>query len=315
MAKAICRPIPPSSEHTDMTKRPNFFILGAPKCGTTSLAQWLSENPRIYMSPIKEPHYYNRDLNYRIIREEQRYLDLFANAEEKHLAIGEGSVWYLYSQEAVANILKDIPEAKFIICLRNPVDMAYSLHGQMMWSGYENITDFRTAWRAGNRGEKRKKVPRVCKEPRFLLYGSACSLAQQTARLFEQVPRERVLPVFLDDMRNDPLGVYENALKFLNVPYDGETRFPVVNVASEQRLPRLHAAISVLYSARKNLHLPRLYAGMMFKPFIKWNIRPSTRAPIDSRMRNELYSYFRQDIYNLEQLLGRNLQAWKPNES
>src|SRR5210317_560697 len=115
--------------------KPNFFILGAPKCGTTSLAYWLSQHPNVYVSPDKEPLHYSTDFPASTPHSERSYLDLFAEATEQHIAIGEASVWYLRSKDAVANIENEIPEAKYIVMLRNPVEMAPSLHWQTVFNG------------------------------------------------------------------------------------------------------------------------------------------------------------------------------------
>ena len=115
--------------------RPNFFILGAPKCGTTSLATWLGAHPQVYMSPDKEPHYFNADDRHPGVSSLERYEQLFAGAGAEHAAVGEASVWYLYSKVAVANIEEYCQEPRYIVCLRNPVDMAHSLHEQQVVNG------------------------------------------------------------------------------------------------------------------------------------------------------------------------------------
>lgn len=126
-------------------KKPNFFIIGAPKCGTTSLAAWLAEHPQIFMSPIKEPQFFNKDVGFPM-KSLQAYEKLFKDASSGHIAVGEATVLYLYSKVAVRNILDYNPDAKFIVCLRNPVDMAYSLHEQWFFNGIEDIEDFKEAW-------------------------------------------------------------------------------------------------------------------------------------------------------------------------
>src|SRR6476620_1237476 len=120
-------------------KKPNLFILGAPKCGTTSMAYYLSQHPEIFVSPYKEPHYFNLDSEYRFTFSEKQYLENFKNATSFHKYLVDASVWYLYSKVAVDEILKYNPESKFIVMLRNPVDMFYSLHQQLLFSGIENI--------------------------------------------------------------------------------------------------------------------------------------------------------------------------------
>ena len=132
-------------------KEPNFFILGAPKCGTTALAQYLSDHPKVFMTDPKEPHHFNTDQNYGDFKDAERYRKLFQDAGPEHQCVGEASVWYLYSKDAVANIEATIGAPRYIAMLRNPVEMAASLHEQLVYSGNENITSFEKAWAAQER--------------------------------------------------------------------------------------------------------------------------------------------------------------------
>ena len=135
-------------------KKPNFFIIGAPKCGTTSLAIWLSSNPQVFMPAAKELHHFNTDDNHIITPNRVIYEQFFIGATQRHKAVGEASVWYLHSNVAVSNIEVYSPNSKYIVCLRNPVDMAYSLHEQHIFNGNEHILSFENAWRMN---EKRLK--------------------------------------------------------------------------------------------------------------------------------------------------------------
>lgn len=110
---------------TDTGQRPNFFILGAPKAGTTAMAQWLSEHPDVFMSAIKEPQFFNADHGGGFEGGLAEYLKLFAAASARHRVIGEGTVWYLYSRVAVKTILDVSPSARFLVMLRNPVDRSW----------------------------------------------------------------------------------------------------------------------------------------------------------------------------------------------
>lgn len=145
----------------------------------------------------------------------------------------------------------------------------------------------------------------------MLSYGPACSLGEQMSRLLGLVPKARVMPVLLDDVRDDPGRCYREVLRFLDVPDDGRSQFGVVNSAMELRFPRLEFLIHGLYVTRKRLHFPRTYIGLAFSPFKRWNVRPSTRPPLENDMRTELREYFMPDINVLERLLGRSLAAWK----
>ena len=170
-------------------KKPNFFILGAPKCGTTSLAAWLSQHPQVFMSPAKEPHHFNADHKNRGYKERSHYESLFSRAKDHHIAVGEASVWYLYSQVAVSLIEEYSPESRYIVCLRNPVDMAYSLHEQQLVSGNEHLNCFSEAWELSDQRLKANSVSRWCVEPSQLAYGEACKLGGQMERLYDRVPK------------------------------------------------------------------------------------------------------------------------------
>src|SRR5580658_6173851 len=121
-----------------MRGKPNFFILGAPKCGTTSLAAWLGRHLAIFIPATKEPNFFNTDDNREAIygvATLDAYEALFAAATAAQPAIGEASAFYLSSAVAVANILRYQPNARFIVMLCNPIDMAPALHAELLILG------------------------------------------------------------------------------------------------------------------------------------------------------------------------------------
>src|SRR5262245_29668254 len=127
-------------------RKPDFFIVGAPKCGTTAIFEYLAPHPEVFLAP-KEPHFFGSDI--RSIRQvnEAEYLKLFGSAENE-LRLGDASVFYFYSNVAPQEIREFSPDARIIISLRNPVDMVYSLHSQLVFSLEDEIEDFETALRA-----------------------------------------------------------------------------------------------------------------------------------------------------------------------
>src|SRR5271170_3647810 len=108
---------------------PEFFIIGAPKCGTTSLALYLARHRQIFIPTIKEPHYFLTDLRRPgRVSNQRSYETLFKRAGAHHRISGEASVFYLLSRAAVPNILCFNPHAKFIVMVRSPLEMVVSLH-------------------------------------------------------------------------------------------------------------------------------------------------------------------------------------------
>ena len=104
---------------------PNFFIVGAPKAGTSSLYAYLNEIPGIFMSPKKEPNYFSEntipnDHPIKPIRDKKKYLELFKGVKGEKI-IGEASTSYLADPEAPKLIHEACPDAKILISLRDPV--------------------------------------------------------------------------------------------------------------------------------------------------------------------------------------------------
>jgi hypothetical protein len=287
--------------------KPNFFILGAPKCGTTSLAAWLAEHPRIYMSPTKEPHYFNSD-HKRYLNSLEGYERLFADATENHLAVGEASVWYLYSTTAVPNVLAYNPVARFIVILRNPIDMAPSLHEELVFTGREDVVDFERAWELQEQRRRGENLPRMVVEPKFVQYRDLCSLGQQVERLLGLVPRERVKMILLEDVAKDPAAVYRDVLRFLGVPDDSRAEFAVLNQAKTRRWPGLLVVAWLVTSLKKLLGIERGF-GLWTRIDAKNRVeRP--RTAVSPQMRQTLRNAFAADIALLQRLIGRDLSCW-----
>src|SRR5260370_118878 len=92
------------SEEDMEIKSPDFFIVGAPRCGTTALYSYLRQHPDVFLPEYKEPHYFNTDMESGgAIRDQEKYLALFAPAKDKK-RIGEASVYYLSSEIAPPTI-------------------------------------------------------------------------------------------------------------------------------------------------------------------------------------------------------------------
>ena len=152
-------------------KHPNFFISGAPRCGTTALYTYLSEHPQIFMSEVKELNYFASDFpNVQKItfKSVDDYHKVFAKADERHLAVGEASPFYLFSQVAFQNMAAYNPAAKVILTLRHPVDFVESYHQLNLSLLREDEPDLAKAAQAsrvllfappvpGGRGARRKR--------------------------------------------------------------------------------------------------------------------------------------------------------------
>lgn len=259
------------------------------------------------MSPIKEPNYFNTDAGVVGRLTKAQYERLFDGANEKHQQIGEATTGYLRSSDAVPRILAYADDPKFIICVRNPIEMALSLHSERLKEGFETEPSFATAWHLQEDRKQGKRVPRLCLRKEALLYGSICSLGQQVERVYEIAGPHRVLVVILDDLKSDPEREFRRVLKFLALPDERRSRFPVENEA---------------------LYLPPLVAGALRVGALakkRLGIRKSTRAitvtrrllgqqavkpHVSPELMTELKEYFHKDVLKLSACLARDLMYW-----
>jgi len=219
-----------------MIKKPAFFIIGAPKCGTTSLYSWLKDHPDIFMPDKKEPHYFAQHLSDRYcrVRTEAEYLDLFSSASEKQIC-GEASVLYGFYPQSIKNILAFNRDAKIIYMVRNPVGMAQSYHQQLINNLEENVTDFEKAWNLQGRRQKGKKIPRTATDPDLLNYKEKCALGSHLKNIQATVPKGQLSIIRLEDMAKNPKETYQGILKFIGVGNDNRQDFQKENEAFSTR--------------------------------------------------------------------------------
>src|SRR6187455_3134082 len=113
---------------------PDFYIVGAPKAGTTSLYEYLAGHPDVFLPQRKELRYFGSDLAHRRRHElsEEEFLDHYAGAPSGR-QWGNAYVWYLYSRSAAAEIHAVRPDARIVVMLRDPVRALYALHSEFVF--------------------------------------------------------------------------------------------------------------------------------------------------------------------------------------
>lgn len=310
-----------------MTRKPGFFIVGAPKCGTTALYDYLSTHPQIYFPETKEPHFFSQDLS-RFgcgwVNGRERfgrtlslddYVRLYADVPTEKTVCGDASVMYLFSDVAVRNILEFNPNAKIVVMLRDPVDMAHALHSTWLKECIEDEPDFESAWRLQDERLAGRSLPpaRYCPEPVMLQYGQQCRLGEQVERVLDVVPRGQLQVYFFDDFVQSPASVYADILQWLDLPHDGRSEFPKVNahrVRPRSRLARIMKRppfpLNYLkFATRWTLH-HTLGPRQTWRMAESVTTRADERATLSEPFREELTEYFRSDQEKLAALLGRS---------
>lgn len=291
---------------------PNFFIVGAPKCGTTALAQYLGDHPAVVMSQPKEPHYFADDLpNYRDTADEGEYLAMFDGVGSDTRAVGEASVFYLYSQTAVGNISRFNPAARLIVMIRDPLEMLVSYHRQLRLVREEDVPLEEAISLQGDRAGGRH-LPRHCFEAAALQYTEVIRLGAQLTRLLETVARERVHIVVLDDFVADTRAEYRGVLEFLGIEDDGREEFPVVNPARGVRSSTLAAftertpqpLVRAVLGVKRALGLGDL--GVLDR-LRRTNAADANDESLSLPLRNRLREELADDVAVLAEIVGRDL--------
>ncbi len=300
-----------------MAVKPNFFIVGAPKCGTTALYEYLRPHPNIFMSEVKEPHFFARDLGtYPRIKTLEEYTEIFAETTENHLRVGEASVYYLRSSVAIPNIREFNPDAKIIAMFRNPVEMVYSLHSQLLWVAEERESNFETAWRLQERRSRGLDLPPGSRGSFLLQYAEVGRFGTQAQRLLSVFPPAQVKLILYDDFAASPQRVYDDIIEFLGVPHDNRADFPRINDNKRARLawlrnfarkppPALRTAVRRLKQAVGAEGVTAVKTKI-----VGLNTVREKRPPLSPAFRAELVEAFREEVALLSRLLHRDLSHW-----
>lgn len=294
-------------------RKPDFFIVGAPKCGTTAMQDYLSQHPEIYMPKRKELHFFGRDLRFSYERlVEKEYLSYFKNATNEK-RVGEASVWYLYSKLAAREIKEFNPCAKIIIMLRNPVDVLYSLHSQFLYGGNEDIIDFRVALAAEEDRKRGFRIPKTAYLIEGLYYSKVVRFSEQVNRYFDVFGRDSVFLIIFDDFESITVKVFKDTLRFLDVEAEFQPNFQIVNPNKKIRSefigknlilnpPRIFRTFKII--------VPRLIRESLLESVKRYNTKYERRPSLDPDLRKSLQMEFASEIESLSNLLGKDLTHW-----
>ena len=295
---------------------PDFVIAGDPRCGTTALYSYLSEHDQIFLPALKEPHFFAPELgDLRQVATHHDYISLFENAAASDVT-GEGSVWYLHSERAIAQLVRHRPDVRLVLMLRNPVDFLESVHQTLVLTQVQEMTDFEEAWRCSS------SLP--AGETQWLLdYRNLASFGAHLERLCRTIQRERVLIHTMQDLKVDPRSMYQETLNFLGVTDDGRRDFAPTN----ERIQFKSALVGRLLidppepirTIRKVLQRastsetssPLSVVARGARRIIRLNWESADESPISNELRREILNELRSDIDLAESILQRDLGSWR----
>jgi len=284
--------------------RPNFFVLGGMKCGTTTLHGLLAAHPHIFAAKEKDLRFFDDDTYYN--RGLDRYLRDHFRGAAGFKARGEATASYLASgRKARDRIRRDLgKDLRFVVMLRDPVKRA--------WSHYLHQCCDRIETESFERALELEPRRLPAGKPASTTYFLDGLYAHQLRVWFEAFPREHFLVLLTEDLAERPAAVARQAFAFLEVDPDVEFSPPSpANVGWTPRCPRLGAALNrrlkrfVPYSSRQRL-------GKLIN---RWISRPFEGAPtIDPASARALRRRYCDEILAVEEIIGRDLGKWRSDD-
>ncbi len=282
---------------------PNLFIVGAAKAGTTSLYEYLVQHPDIYMSPVKEPHYFsdvyrqnNKRLSRKPISDEKTYLSLF-EAVTNERVIGEASTSYFGNENAPSRIYAFNPKAKIIVMLRDPVERAYSYYLQRVREGGET---------GGFYEAVREQADRQSKEWRpYLDAGFYSKKIEKYKNLFG----DQIQLLIFEEFIREPIDSMARVFDFLEVD-TSITEHLSYGKHNPYRIPRNALASKLIRGS-----LPRRIGHFVFPDrfrrfFRESLLRPTEKPAMSDEAREFLISLYEEEVDRVQTMFGRPL-PWR----
>ena len=290
--------------------RPNLFLVGAPKCGTTALTRYLEAHPEIAAGDRKDLHFFGTDLDFRG-REPMGEADYLAHFPEGGSWVMDSGVWMLRSARAAAEIHVFDPDARIICMIRQPVDMMHALFTQLQLNGLgeEDLPDLAAALDAEPDRGAGRRIPDACGLGQALQYRAAVRYAEQIERYLAHFGPDQVRIILQDEFAADTAGTYREVLSWLGVDPSFSPDFRRVNTHKEVRSEGVRQAVGATPAWLKDL-LPLGGRQWLRRTLRKANTRHAERAPLDPTLRAALTEELRPEITRLASVLGRDLSHW-----
>ena len=284
-----------------MEKWPNFFIVGAPKAGTTSLYEYLKKIPGVYMSPVKEPNYFSvntipENFPKRPIRDKKKYLNLFEKVKDEKI-VGEASPPYLSDPDVPKLIHEIIPSARILISLRDPVERLFSHYLMLARSGY-----MKSSFLEELKKELRRRTANSIPHLRFEmgLY------SENVKKYLDTFGSKQVKILIFEEWVSDPKATIEEILRFLGLnqiitDFESEAHNPYVAVRGP--LAQQILVSKTVSKITKNI-IPRSARAFIRDTFF---LKKRPKPKMDQESKEILVKFYHDDVQKLQTILGRKL--------
>jgi len=285
--------------------KPNFFIVGGTKCGTTNISYYLNEHPQAFVSELNEPYYFCKSdvpKNFErasMIKDEKTYLSLFKKAKN-HKAIGEASSVYLHCPHAASEIRKTFPDSKIIISLRNPIQRAHSNYFSNKFMNFDN-SENRSLSEILDVHEKQ------IKDKEFFIYNilEPGFYSKHIKRYQECFLKDNIKIIIFEEYIKNTIPTITSILSFLGID---ETIDFSEQSKGAYRVPKNNVSKKIIENSTIRRIATRVIPTVTRqklgdKIFLKQTKKPSMSTEESQRLKK----IYESEVLELEKLLGRKL--------
>lgn len=278
---------------------PDFFLVGAPKAGTTSVYNYLSQHPEIFTPAVKEPHFFScpevKDTYYEVpfVDEIDEYKSLFREASQTQKA-GDFSTSYLHHKKAAHRIKRMCPNARILIILRDPVERAISHYLMDVRDGYQRLPLIECL------KEKNNVDNRFYRE-----YVDVGMYSSQIERYRDIFGGKKVKIFLFDNLVSRTEETLGKLMRHIRV----DERVDISTKENHNEYQRFKYGFvkSILKSKVFQVFSKRIPVGVKNKAK---SVFVSKDKPDLTRARSELQKVFRDDVVRLQNVIDKDLSGW-----
>lgn len=304
--------------------KPNFFLVGWPKTGSTSLHYYLSQHPDVFMSKIKESYFFctdiiresdeiNAGVNYKF-RTEESYQTVFDGyAQEKIL--GESSVFYIVSKEAAQNIKSYAPDAKILVIIREPVELISSWFFYLNFHARESSGSLQEALKLQEDRKNLINLPENTHSPIHLQYDNLVDFPTHLKRLFKHFKRENIKIIIYDDFKEQKEKTVQDIFNFLSVDPEFTPDYAKKNVSRQVKFKKVKYEFDkrkrVLSNVLQKIGVLK-NGNFLHRAYLNLFSTPDQRRQISDIEKKKLKEKYYPLVKETSELIGVNLlEKWQ----
>jgi len=291
-----------------MIIKPNLFIPGAAKSGTSALHDCLNQHPNIYMTTVKEPHFFSHNEKY--YNKKDWYYSLF-KGKSCYKVRGESSTGYMVFPNVIKRIKKDIENPKFIFILRNPIDRVYSHYYWLKGFGYENL-NFREAFLNDKDIEPNFEKDNPMGYKYYYQWGL---YGKWIKRFYDNFNSKNIFIITNEEFKNNFLNTLNRCFNFLEVKNLDKAERIISNKTLLLKNPNIYNFLKKILPSMLKIDKRRkkisFFINNLINKFVNINAKKGGYPPLKEQDRKYIAEFYLKDVDLLKKISKKHFNEWK----